>query len=919
MLKCPSCSKAVAADGISCPSCGAALDASLSETRLLPDEQPPAARSGARHATSRAPRASPTYTSSVAQSLDGARFVPGAVVAERYRIISLLGRGGMGEVYRADDLKLGQQVALKFLPASLSGDEAALSRLYREVRIARQISHPNVCRVYDVGELGGQHFLSMEYIRGEELASTLRRFGRLPPDKAAEIARQVCAGLAAAHKTGVLHRDLKPANVMIDDEGRARVTDFGLAAIAEEIGGNDAFSGTPAYMSPEQLAGKELTTRSDIYSLGVVLYELFTGKRAFEAATLPELLRLRQSDAAPASPRALVRDLDPTVERVIERCLEKDPERRPASALQVAAALPGGDPLAAALAMGETPTPEAVVAAAKEGALRPAVAAALAAAVVAGLAVVVLLSGRVMLQRYALTEKPPEALKVRASELVRRLGYTEPPAASAYGFGRAGDYLQYVEQHDKSPARWERLAAGPWPPLYFWYRQSPRPLDPVAGENLRANGTDPPRLVSGMVGASLDPSGRLLSFYAVPPQLDESQGDAPEPDWSVAFAEAGLDFASFKPAAPKWVPLFNSDSRAAWEGSAPGHAETPLRVEAASFRGRPVYFEVLGPWAKPSRMLPPQDDLSGKIVQAIFLVLLMSVIAAGVLLARRNLRAGLGDRRGAFRLGVFVFASFMVSWVLRADHSARADSEFGLFIKGTEFALFISGLTWLFYLSIEPFVRRRAPQRIISWSRLLVGEWRDPLVGRDVLVGAAFGTAMGLLAFARQLAPRWAGLAPAAPLTPQLDALLGLREVLGYFFYIHLTQTIFLGLGFLFLFLLLNIVLRREWLAAGAVFLLFTASGLTQGHTLATGLVFDAALAALVIIVALRFGLLATISALFFYYLATEYPFTDDPSAWYAGATLFALALGLALAAYGFHTSLAGQRLFKGGLLEDSR
>ncbi|MCA1643109.1 MAG: serine/threonine protein kinase [Acidobacteria bacterium] len=916
MTTCPACSKGVPAESLSCPSCGAPIDDSVSATRLLPDEPPPATRTGTRP-EARARHTDSIHTSTSTRSIDDARFVPGVALAERYRIISLLGRGGMGEVYRADDLKLGQPVALKFLPASLSQDEEALGRLYREVRVARQISHPNVCRVYDVGETEGQHFLSMEYIRGEELASTLRRFGRLPADKAAEIARQVCAGLAAAHKTGILHRDLKPANVMIDDAGNALITDFGLAALAEEIRGNDAYSGTPAYMSPEQLSGAELTPRSDIYSLGVVLYELFTGKRAFEAATLPELIRLRQSDAAPASPSSLVKDLDPVVERVILRCLERDPERRPPSALQVAAALPGGDPLAAALAMGETPSPEMVAAAAKEGALRPWVAAALAAAVLVGLALAVLLSGKVMLHRHAALEKPPEALGVRAAEVIRKLGYTEQPADRAYGFGRAGDYLQYVEAQDRSPARWDKLVQGPWSPLYFWYRQSPRRLDPWDADSLRATAGDPPPLVSGMAGVSVDPAGRLLRFYAVPPQIDESQTPTQPPDWSVAFAEAGLDFASFKPATPKWVPFFNSDSRAAWEGGFAGQAATPVRVEAASFRGRPVYFEVLGPWAKPTRMQPPQADGGGKIVQAIFLILLMSVIIAGVLLARHNLLVGRGDRRGAFRLGVFVFASFMVSWLLRADHAMSADGEFGLFIKGTEFALFITALVWLFYVSLEPFVRRRTPQRIISWSRLLVGEWRDPLVGRDVLVGAAFGTAMGLLSFARLLAPRWVGLAPAAPLTPQLETLLGLREVLGYFFYIHLTQTIFVGLGFLFLFLLLNIVLRREWLAAAVFFLLLTANGLTQGHTLATGLVFDAALAALVIFVALRFGLLATIAALFFDYLCTSYPFTSDLSAWYAAPTLFAAIVAVALAGYGFYTSLAGQPLFKKGLLGD--
>ena len=194
--------------------------------------------------------------------MDEGRFPPGTLLAQRYRIVSLLGRGGMGEVYRANDLLLAQAVALKFLPAQWTSDEPTLARFRNEVRIARQISHPNVCRVYDIGEAEGATYLSMEYVDGEDLASLLRRIGRLPRDKALEIARQLCAGLAAAHDKGVVHRDLKPANIMLDGQGQLRITDFGLAGVASEV--KDIRSGTPAYMAPEQRSGKEVTARSDI-------------------------------------------------------------------------------------------------------------------------------------------------------------------------------------------------------------------------------------------------------------------------------------------------------------------------------------------------------------------------------------------------------------------------------------------------------------------------------------------------------------------------------------------------------------------------------------------------------------------------------------------------------------------------------
>ena len=196
----------------------------------------------------------------------------------------------------------------------------------------------------------------MEYIDGEDLASLLRRIGRLPADKALDIARQMCAGLAAAHDRGVLHRDLKPANVMLDGRGRVRITDFGLAVAADAAGLDADVSGTPAYMAPEQLAGKGASVRSDIYALGLVLYELYTGKRAFTAASLAEL-RARKEQEMPPAPSELIKDMDPAVERVILRAIARDPRARPASVAQVAAALPGGNPLEAALRAGETPSP----------------------------------------------------------------------------------------------------------------------------------------------------------------------------------------------------------------------------------------------------------------------------------------------------------------------------------------------------------------------------------------------------------------------------------------------------------------------------------------------------------------------------------------------------------------------------------
>jgi serine/threonine protein kinase len=255
-------------------------------------------------------------------------FAPGELFAGRYRMINRVGRGGIGDVWRADDLVIGTAVALKLIPATAP---AARERFLNEVRLARQITHPNICRVFDVGESGGWVFYSMELVRGEDLAALLRRVGRLPSEKVVDIARQLCAGLSAAHARGVLHRDLKPANVMIDDEGVVRLSDFGIA-IPRSDASLHLHTGTPGYMAPEQRApGELLSERTDLYSLGLVLYELLVGHHA---------LKDRNRNTLPPSPSTLVPNIDVRLEQVVMQMLAADPADRPASAEDVTAALP---------------------------------------------------------------------------------------------------------------------------------------------------------------------------------------------------------------------------------------------------------------------------------------------------------------------------------------------------------------------------------------------------------------------------------------------------------------------------------------------------------------------------------------------------------------------------------------------------
>ncbi|RMF73372.1 MAG: serine/threonine protein kinase, partial [Planctomycetota bacterium] len=435
---------------------------------------------------------------------DAGIFVAGAIIDGRYRIIGRIGRGAMGEVYRADDLTLGQTVALKFLPRALAADAARRKRFHNEVRIARRVTHPNICRVYDIGEYEGHTYLSMEYIDGEDLASLLRRIGHLPKAKAIDVSRQICAGLAAAHAAGVLHRDLKPMNIMIDGRGKVRITDFGLAALVQELDDSDMRAGTPAYMSPEQLAGKDVSERSDVYSLGLVLYELFTGRRAYRASSATELARA-QAERAPASPSSFQEDFDPAVERVIFHCLEHAPEHRPASALAVAAALPGGDPLSAALAAGELPSPELVAASTHAEGVAPNVGLACLLVILAGVVALPFLNDRLKLYSFVQMSKPPEVLRFAAQEILSSIGYTRRRPFTAHGFVVRDDVLDRIETESDDPTRWSRLVLEAPPAIEYWYRESPVPLTPRGASGM-VSPRDPPLTEPGMTLVRLSPS-----------------------------------------------------------------------------------------------------------------------------------------------------------------------------------------------------------------------------------------------------------------------------------------------------------------------------------------------------------------------------------------------------------------------------
>ncbi|HEY3743717.1 MAG TPA: serine/threonine-protein kinase [Bryobacteraceae bacterium] len=902
MDRCVTCNSELADTSKACPTCGSA--AALATVAM---ELPPPAPNGAKSA--HAPPASPKPPSRTSLSRlsetsipDDGRFLPGTLVNGRYRIVGLLGRGGMGEVYRATDLTLAQPVALKFLPEA-GVTERVLERFHAEVRIARQVSHPNICRVYDIGEVDGQPFISMEYVDGEDLAGLLQRIGRLPADKALETSRKICAGLAAAHDKGVIHRDLKPQNIMLNKRGEPVIMDFGLAAVASQLTGAEARNGTPAYMAPEQLRGEEVTAKSDIYSLGLVLYEIFSGKRAYEAKTLADLLKLQESAQAP-SLTSLAADVDPQVEKVVKRCLNPDPAQRPATPLAVAAALPGGDPLAAALAAGETPSPEMVAASGKtEGMdLRYSIPL-LVFTIAAVIGLPFFAASHDVLQK-APFSYPPVVAEHEARKIAASFGYTQLPDDSSIDYTDGSPIRDYWKTHDRQGKSWSDLIAAESFYTYY-YRESPASL--VAKPYGWISPDNPAPITAGMIDMRLNFAGRLREFEEIPAEKPASAAPNSPFDEPALFRAIGYNEADFTETPSLRVPMVAYDLRKAWKGPATGLPGIEVHVEAASLAGKLTAVKVVYPWT-PARRDPPRRSGPADLIGAfgIFAMTAFAVIF-GLVFAVRNLRKNRADRKGAFRLAFVAGLLNFLNWVGTIHHIADLE-EWNFFLNALGDSIFTGFTMWVLYLAIEPAVRARWPRALVTWNRLLAGQFGDAQLGASILIGAVIGLGLRIVL---ELVD-WIDYVRDG--VPPFNSLRGSGSSLIWFGANAQTMQGALSTGFIVFFTIFGFrnLLKNDYLAAlgtAAFFAAIQGQGIwnrpdpwLEGTLLAV-IFFILAL------MLLRMGMLATIVTIFFINTVERINISPSLSSWYTSYGLATMALLIGIAVYAFWRSMGSRTI----------
>jgi hypothetical protein len=536
------------------------------------------------------------------------------------------------------------------------------------------------------------------------------------------------------------------------------------------------------------------------------------------------------------------------------------------------------------------------------------------AAVILGLATIVFIGLKVSGLELMNGLLPPEVLQHKAHETLDKLGYSGPAVDHAAAFGYDTGFTDYVHDHFKPRPDWPTVLAQRPQVLEYYYRQSPTYL--AQGRYnyfLRADVItfdDPPPTQSGMINIKLDAQGRLSYLQAIPKEVEANPSPAQTVDWKPLFAAAGLDPAQFKKTEPNWLSLASFDERAAWTGSWPG-SDFPLRIEAAAWRGKPVFFHLIGPWTKPDRTQYEYLTAGQHAGAIIELVLALSLLGGGALVAWRNYVKGKSDARGALRLAGAAFMIDMALWVC-LEHFIPTLETFAHFLLAVSKALFLATVIWMLYVALEPYVRRHWPQAIISWSRLLQGGLRDPLVGRDLLWGVLLGVLWSLTIGVAFLFLKREG---ATPQLAQTELLLGSREMVGLWLD-RIIQSIMGTLQFFFVLFLLRVVLRNRWLALVCFIAIFTLKNTLWSDHPQIVWPFWLIVYALAAVAVSRFGLIVLAAASFTANILLNLPYSLNFSNWYAGHAIAILAGFAALAAWGFYTSLGGQKLWKDELFE---
>ena len=596
---------------------------------------------------------------------------------------------------------------------------------------------------------------------------------------------------------------------------------------------------------------------------------------------------------------SLAAEIDPGVEKVILRCLNPDPALRPATALSVAAALPGGDPLAAALAAGETPSPELVAASGqtKGFALRYAIPY-LVFALVSVLAYPFLMQP-ISTMALSPMEFPPAVLDAKAREMAAAFGYPDKPKDWASGFETRTDYLDFLEKHTSGRRDWRALFQAE-SPIGFMYRQSPLHFSSPPDGTVDANRPAP--LYPGMLMVFLDSRGNLRRFQAIAPRLDEDAGQAGAPiDAGSLFQRASLDLARFHEVPPSYAPALAFDSRQAWSGVFPGLPDTSITVEIAAWHGKVTSFFIRWPWIS----IPKSNDSSPvgglhPLWTAFSVVFIASGMLAVILLARRNLKRGRGDRKGAFRIAMATFLFYAISW-LAAQHIVPNADMIDYFFHNLSIGVALGGAVWLLYMALEPAVRARWPHSLITWNRLLAGNFGDPRLGSHILVGVVLGMLLRCLFLFRQY---WLIGRGVPPDNGDVFVLSGLGNLIASMTNVAM-RSIIAGAVIFFLLTGLRAAVRVDWLAAliAACLMTLQEGGLRHSPNFLLDLSLYIWAYAVLAFALLRQGMVPAIIAILTIDLLGNTPIGADFSCWYNSLTVIPLVTVSAIAIYGFWRS----------------